>query len=355
MPSLDDLKRSALALHQAGKLEEAGAAYRAALDAAPGDTDCLHMLGVLAYQRGRFAEALEQIDRARARRPANVAAIDFNRAMVVSGILGRCASAAESPAVAGVAHPRCTRVACAVPGNDAALRFTGERFVPELNGAIWAEHWHRYCAVAPLAAGRRVLDAACGEGYGSDYLATFAQQVTGVDVSDAAARHARERYRRSNLRFVAASVAALPMADASVDLVVSFETIEHLAQQAEMLAEFRRVLAPGGALVLSSPNKPVYSGSGAFHNEYHVKELTRSELEDLLRCDFPRQRWYRQRPFARSTMWRDDASAARLIDLPAMYFVVVCGANAADLPALADCSVLVRNEMDTLFFEADLA
>ncbi|MFO1303223.1 MAG: methyltransferase domain-containing protein [Burkholderiales bacterium] len=352
---IDDLKRSALALHQAGKLDEAEAAYRAALDLAPDDPDCLHMLGVLAYQRGRFAEALERIDRARATKPPNLAAIDFNRAMVVSGILGRCASAPESPAVAGVAHPRCTRVACAVPGNDATLRFTGERFVPELNGAIWAEHWHRYCAVAPLAAGRRVLDAACGEGYGSDYLATFARAVTGVDVSAGAVQHARERYRRANLEFVAASVAALPMADASFDLVVSFETIEHLAQQAEMLAEFRRVLAPDGVLVLSSPNKPVYSANGAFRNEYHVKELTREELADLLRRDFPRQRWYRQRPFARSTMWRDDAAAARFIDLPATYFVVVCGGSDADVPALADCSVLARNEASTLFLEAEIA
>ncbi|MFO1311060.1 MAG: class I SAM-dependent methyltransferase [Burkholderiales bacterium] len=355
MPTLDDLKRSALALHQAGRLADADAAYRAALDLSPGDTDCLHMQGVLAYQRGRFADALRLIDLAREARPANVAAIDFNRAMVVSGILGRCAGAAESPAVVGAMHPRCTRVARAVPGNDATLTFTGERFVPELNGAIWAEHWHRYCAVAPLAAGRRVLDAACGEGYGSDYLAALAREVTGVDLSAETVRHASERYRRSNLRFVAASVTSIPMARASVDLVVSFETIEHLAEQAAMLAEFRRVLAPDGVLVLSSPNKPVYSGNGAFRNEYHVKELTRGELEDLLRQDFPQQRWYRQRPFARSTLWTDGASGARFIDLPAMYFVVVCGSREAAVPALADCSVLVRNETMTLLLEADLA
>lgn len=352
--SLDDQKRAALALHQAGKLAEAEAAYRAALAVDAGDTDCLHMLGVLCYQRGRFADALQLIDRARAARPANVAAIDFNRAMVVSGILGRCASAPESPAVAGVTHPRCTRVDAAVPGNDDKLVFTGERFVPELGGAIWAEHWHRYCAVAPLAAGRRVVDAACGEGYGSDHLASIAQSVIGIDVAADTVRHASERYRRPNLRFAAGSVAALPIASASVDLVVSFETIEHLAQQAAMLAEFRRVLVPEGVLVISSPNKPVYSANGTYRNEYHVKELTREELAGLLGAGFPRQRWYRQRPLARSTLWKESDAAARFIDLPAMYFVVVCGGPDAELPLLADCSVLVRSEASTLLMEADL-
>lgn len=352
--SLDELKRTALALHQAGKLAEAEAAYRAALAIDAGETDCLHMLGVLCYQRGRFADALQLIDRARAARPANAAAIDFNRAMVVSGILGRCASTPESPSAAGVAHPRCTRVDCAVPGNDDKLVFTGERFVPELGGAIWAEHWHRYCAAAPLAAGRRVVDAACGEGYGSDYLASVAHSVVGIDVAPDAVRHASERYRRPNLRFAAASVSALPIASESVDLVVSFETIEHLAQQGEMLAEFRRVLVPEGVLLISSPNKPVYSANGAFRNEHHVKELTRGELAGLLHAGFPRQRWYRQRQLARSTLWKEGEGAERFIDLPAMYFVVVCGGSDVEVPSLADCSVLVRNEASTLLLEADL-
>ena len=72
----------------------------------------------------------------------------------------------------------------------ASLTFTGERFLPEVRGAIWYEHWHRYAAVAPLARGKRVLDAACGEGYGSFLLAQPAQRVIGVDVAPEAIAHA---------------------------------------------------------------------------------------------------------------------------------------------------------------------
>jgi len=142
------------------------------------------------------------------------------------------------------------------------LPFTGERFVPGVPGEIAFEHWHRYAFAARLVAGRRVLDAACGEGYGSALLARSAAQVTGVDVDAATVEHARERYPgRKNLQFDQGSVAALGLKDASVDAIVSFETIEHLAQQDQprMLTEFARLLAPGGILILSSPNRPQYS------------------------------------------------------------------------------------------------
>src|ERR1044071_10112905 len=91
------------------------------------------------------------------------------------------------------------------------LTFTGERFLPEVSGAIHYEHWHRYAAVAPVAAGKRVLDAACGEGYGSFLLAQSAAAVTGVDLSDDAITHAVQRYPGANLRFVTGSVTKLPL------------------------------------------------------------------------------------------------------------------------------------------------
>ena len=166
-----------------------------------------------------------------------------------------------------------------------ALEFTGERFTPETRGAIWHEHWHRYCAVLPLAQGKRVLDAACGEGYGSYLLVQTARSVVGVDIDSRSIAHAASRYARPGLEFVAASVTALPQADASFDLVVSFETIEHLAEQRAMLAEFRRVLGATGCLVISSPNRPVYRGLAEGKeeiNHFHVKELDRAELKALL-------------------------------------------------------------------------
>jgi ubiquinone/menaquinone biosynthesis C-methylase UbiE len=163
-----------------------------------------------------------------------------------------------------------------------ALTFTGERFAPEVTGAIWYEHLHRYCVAQPLAKGLSVLDAACGEGYGSFLLAETAKEVVGIDIAPEAIAHARSRYAAPNLRYEEGSCTALPLADASIDLIVSFETIEHLWEQAEMLAEFRRVLVPGGVLVISSPNQPVYSESGTHVNDFHVRELTRDELATLL-------------------------------------------------------------------------
>jgi hypothetical protein len=226
-----------------------------------------------------------------------------------------------------------------------SLPFTGERYTPGVPGMIGYEHWHRYAVAAALAGGCRVLDAACGEGYGSALLARFADHVVGVDVDAASIGHATQRYARANLAYVRASVTSLPLADASVDLVVSFETIEHLEAQAAMLAEFRRVLSPGGALVVSSPNRPVYNADAQARNPYHVRELDRAELAELLEPCFPQQAWYGQTVCAQSVLWAqspgggevayvrpDGAVAAE--PAPAMYFVVVAGAREALLPTL---------------------
>ena len=236
---------------------------------------------------------------------------------------------------------------------DNTLTFTGERFLPEVRGPIWFEHWHRYAAVAPLAKGLRVLDAACGEGYGSFLLSREARAVTGVDVSDEAIGHARSRYTLPNLTFAAASVTALPLPAGSVDLVVSFETVEHLAEQSAMIAEFRRVLTPDGVLVISSPNRPVYNEGGAVENHYHVRELDRDELRRLLAPAFPRQAWFGQRVIAQSAIWsetgaapetayltlRDDHPVRSTAPAPPMYFVVVAAAAGATLPSLPGISL----------------
>ena len=235
------------------------------------------------------------------------------------------------------------------------LPFTGERFTHEVIGEIWHEHWHRYVLALPLARGKRVLDAACGEGYGSAFLATAAREVVGVDVAPDAIAHASARYAAENLRFAVASCTELPLADESFDLVVSFETIEHLAEQSQMLAEFRRVLAPEGILVISSPNRPVYAAQCAARNEFHVRELTRDELAQLLTPVFPEQCWYGQAVVVRSAVWRegrdlgeplslitfDGRSSLCTRDTPAspMYFIVVGSASGVTIPKLPGLSL----------------
>lgn len=166
------------------------------------------------------------------------------------------------------------------------MEFTGERYIPGLGNQIALEHLHRYTLALAYVVGKRVLDVACGEGYGSSMLATVAASVAGVDISSEAVNHAAAKYVQSNLEFFCAPAESLPLGSASVDVVVSFETIEHLEQQEAMLAELKRVLAPGGLLIISCPDRLNYSGVVGHDNPFHVKELYGEEFVALLQSYF---------------------------------------------------------------------
>ncbi|MDM0055802.1 class I SAM-dependent methyltransferase [Variovorax fucosicus] len=231
------------------------------------------------------------------------------------------------------------------------LEFTGERFIPTESGEIRYEHMHRYGWAQSLCSGKAVLDIACGEGYGSALLAKVAQSVIGVDISKDAVDHAARNYAgRANLRFVQGSATHIPVDDASVDAVVSFETLEHLSEQEQMLAELRRVLKATGVLVISSPNKKVYSDDRNYANEFHVKELYFAELEQLLRRHFGATRYFGQRFLTASALlpldgpanrydailMRDDQVTAQThLSDQNMYFVAVCAASEGLLPDLS--------------------
>ena len=177
------------------------------------------------------------------------------------------------------------------------LPFTGERFVPGTRGEIWIEHWHRYHFASRWVEGRRVLDIACGEGYGSALLARRAAHVTGVDVSARAIEHAKRTYARlGNAEFAAGSCTAIPAADSAFDVAVSFETVEHITEQEQFVAELARVLKADGVLIMSCPNKAEYTDKRGTRNEFHVKELYREEFAELVRRRFPHAAWYGQKP-----------------------------------------------------------
>lgn len=168
--------------------------------------------------------------------------------------------------------------------------FTGERAIPgQIEPDLWNEHVARYLFAARLATGRRVLDAGCGSGYGAAMLARQARWVTGVDLACEAVEYARSHYRGENLAFLQASVTALPFRDASFDLVVSFEVIEHVPDWQAMLAELRRVLAPSGTCLISTPNRLYYGEArgASGPNPYHYREFDWRELSDELRRFFP--------------------------------------------------------------------
>lgn len=169
------------------------------------------------------------------------------------------------------------------------IEFTGERFLPnnpDAAGEIEVEHYHRYLMARKFAQGKKVLDVACGEGYGSYLLSEVASSVTGVDISEETIEHATNSYQRTGLTYLQGNAAKIPVADGSIDLVVSFETIEHHDRHEEMMLEISRVLQQDGLLIISSPDKKEYSDIPNYDNPYHVKELYLSEFETLLRKHF---------------------------------------------------------------------
>lgn len=240
------------------------------------------------------------------------------------------------------------------------MKFTGERFIPTEQGRIRLEHYHRYAIVLDIVKGKTVLDLACGEGYGSYLMADVARSVVGVDISDEAVQHAASIYNKPNLTFHQGSATSANFADASFDVVVSFETIEHLVEQAQMVAEIRRVLRTDGVLVISSPNRPVYSEESGEHNEFHVKELDFKEFDELLKAQFSNIQYFGQRMLMGSVIqpleggqssfraWHDDGhklepNAGSLAE--PVYFVAVCRVSATSLPAI-DMSVLLPGKLD---------
>lgn len=189
------------------------------------------------------------------------------------------------------------------------LQFTGERFMPGVHGNIEVEHLHRYLQASELCREKIVLDIASGEGYGSAMLARNALQVFGVDISEDAVRHAQAQYAHARLEFRVGSCAAIPLADSSVDLVVSFETIEHHDQHEEMMLEIKRVLRPDGILLISSPDKYHYSDEPGYKNEFHVKELYEQEFKQLLSRHFRNQTYFGQRVLYGSAIFPEASTA----------------------------------------------
>ena len=162
---------------------------------------------------------------------------------------------------------------------DAVLPLTGERTIPGLDVE---NYWFRrhevvYQQLARRCAGREVLEAGCGEGYGADLIAGVARRVTALDYDEATVAHVRARYPR--VEVMHANLTELPLADQSVDVVVNFQVIEHLWDQPRFVSECARVLRPLGLLMVSTPNRiTFYPGRDTPINPFHTRELNADEL-----------------------------------------------------------------------------
>lgn len=165
-----------------------------------------------------------------------------------------------------------------------ALHLTGERTVP---GVPEENYWYRrhevaYHVLAPYCTDALVLEAGCGEGYGAALLADRAAHVVAFDYDEAATRHVAREYPQTTA--VRGNLASLPLADASVDVVANLQVLEHLWDQYGFLAECRRVLRPGGRLLVTTPNRLTFTpDSDTPLNPYHTRELSPSELDEMLR------------------------------------------------------------------------
>jgi SAM-dependent methyltransferase len=169
------------------------------------------------------------------------------------------------------------------------LALTGERTLPDVPEE---NYWYRrhlavYEWIGARVIGRRVLDMACGEGYGSEVLSRGATSVVGVDANPEAHEHAKLRYTRQNLSFERGMVETFGARE-SFDAVVFLQTIEHVQDPAAVLAHFQSLLTDGGFAVISTPNLLTLAPAGAekSDNPWHLKEYRAHEFEALCRGTF---------------------------------------------------------------------
>ena len=175
------------------------------------------------------------------------------------------------------------------PPDVPPLELTGERTLPDVPAE---NYWYRrhlavYEWIGARVIGQRVIDMACGEGYGSEVLSRSADDVVGVDANPEAHEHARLRYRRQNLRFERAMVELFGEPGAA-DAVVFLQTIEHVEAPAAVLEHCRALLVPGGAAYISTPNVLTLApaGQAKSDNPWHLKEYRADEFRRLCESVF---------------------------------------------------------------------
>jgi SAM-dependent methyltransferase len=258
-------------------------------------------------------------------------------------------------------------------GREAANRphaFTGERLTAAISGQVEIEHYHRYLLAREFCRGRDVLDVASGEGYGTALLAQVARSAVGIEIDADTVTAARAEFRHPNLRYEQGDARALPLQNASIDVAVSFETLEHLAEQDVFLSELHRVLRPDGLLIISTPDRDIYSPPGATPNPFHVLELTKVEFRALLHRHFTHSVCAGQRALIGSLIIgtnseekvlsyerRGEALFERNESLARAPYLVAFASD-APLPPLPNSVYVHRSDLDTdpkVRLEAELA
>lgn len=238
------------------------------------------------------------------------------------------------------------------------MEFTGERLIPELSkDLIYAEHMARYIFASQLVKGKVVLDVACGTGYGAHMFSNKgARKVFAVDISQEAIDHARRMYGKENIEFITGDAEKIPLPDRSIDIVVSFETIEHLRNYRSFLSEIKRLLKKNGLAIISTPNKQKYPPG----NQFHIKEFSGPELEDEFKKYFKnllifyQDNWISSYIFEPTFAFQENIKQSSGVDLSApfeykdngLYIIAIC--SDGNLPTARIKRNLVLSSEDVL-------
>jgi ubiquinone/menaquinone biosynthesis C-methylase UbiE len=186
--------------------------------------------------------------------------------------------------------------------------WTGERLETFITNETMTEHLHRYALAMEFIVGKKVLDIACGEGYGTNLMAKKALHVTGVDIDNTSIENAKKKYTARNIFFTTGSVLKIPATNNSFDIITCFETLEHIGEQEEMLAELKRVLTSTGILLISTPDRKNYSDKTGYKNPFHKKELYEQEFKNLVSSYFSNTCFYGQSSYTGSMVLNEKQS-----------------------------------------------
>jgi ubiquinone/menaquinone biosynthesis C-methylase UbiE len=174
-----------------------------------------------------------------------------------------------------------------LPPNGWGLDFmpAGNLFMPY---RLLREHIVRYIFASSHVRGKVILDIACGSGYGTSYLSgKGARSVIGGDASEKAIAQAIKYFKRENLEFVLLDATRMPIGDSTFEVIVSFETIEHIPDYERFLSECHRVLRHDGIFICSTPNV-IIPGTEKSVNPYHVNEFNVQQVDEVLHRYFSR-------------------------------------------------------------------
>ncbi|MFZ4632083.1 MAG: class I SAM-dependent methyltransferase, partial [Patescibacteria group bacterium] len=258
------------------------------------------------------------------------------------------------------------------------MKYTGERMMPEYNEGedMYLEHFARYFFAAQFVKNKNVLDIACGSGYGSQHLLNSgAKKIIGVDISAETINYCKEKYQADNLNFLIGDVKRIPQENNSVDIVVSFETIEHVDKdsQIKFIEEIKRVLTPDGLFIVSTPNSLVHPKG----NHFHIHELDFEEFKNILNKNFENVNFFYQDTVESSYIYseerlrkkiKDDNKKFRLNEKTSemsarksMYIVAVCSdkkfEDINELVCLSDIKPylnLAKKNEEIKYFNLDL-